>query len=221
MAQLFALEFYNSKAWKDLRNLLIIERGGKCERTGKVYIDTSKLVAHHKIELTPDNINDPSITLNPDNIEIISIDEHNKEHKRFGYTQGVYIVWGSPLSGKTTYVNQVSSYGDMIIDIDSIWQAVSGQDRYIKPNQLKANIFALRDCLYDQVRMRLGQWYDCYIIGGFANSIERNDLARRLGAECIYIDSTKDDCLQRAKKRPDEWIEYVNKWWEQYGRHNK
>lgn len=218
MAQDFAIQFYNSKAWRDLRELLIIERGGKCERSGKVFTDTSKLIGHHKIELTPQNINDPSISLNPDKIEIISIDEHNKEHKRFGHKQGVYIVWGSPLSGKSTFVNQVSSYGDLVIDIDNLWQAISGQDRYVKPNNLKANIFTLRDNLYDQVRTRLGSWYDCYIIGGYPNKIERDDLARRLGAECIYIDSTKEDCVKRAEGRPVEWIDYINKWWEEYDR---
>lgn len=220
MAQLYAMQFYNSKAWRDLRNCLVIDRGGKCNRCGKTFTDTSKLIGHHKIELTPENVNDANVSLNPSNIEIICDKCHNKEHKRFGYKQSVYIVWGSPLSGKNTFVNQTSSYGDLIIDMDNLWQAISNQDRYIKPNNLKANIFALRDSLYDQVRMRLGNWYDCYIIGGFPNGIERDDLLRRLGAEQIYIDSTKEDCLQRAKERPKEWQDYIRQWWEQYERGN-
>lgn len=218
MAADYSKQFYASRAWRELREYLVIERGGKCERTGKVYTDTSKLIAHHKIELTPENISDPNITLNPDNIEIISLDEHNKEHKRFGHTKGVYIVWGSPLSGKSTYINQVATYGDLIIDIDNIWQAVSGQPRYVKPNQLKANVFAIRDLLYDQVRVRQGQWGDAYVIGGLPNKIERDRLEQRLGAESVYIESTRQDCMDRLGDRPSEWGQYINDWWEEFER---
>ena len=219
MAEQFAAAFYASKEWRDLRQLLIIQRGGKCERTGKVFVDTSKLIGHHKIALTPENINDANISLNPDNIEIISLDVHNQEHKRFGYAQQVYIVWGSPLSGKNTFVNEVSSYGDLTIDIDSLWQAVSNQPRYSKPNSLRFNVFALRDNLYDQVRTRHGQWQDAYIISGFASRLEREDLARRLGATEIYIESTRQECIDRLGDRPREWVDYINKWHDEHERY--
>nr|WP_315022913.1 HNH endonuclease signature motif containing protein [uncultured Aminipila sp.] len=220
MAQEFAIQFYNSDPWKELRMLLIIERGGKCARCGKVFMEDKfyLLIGHHKIELTKENISDPSISLNPNHIEIICLDCHNKEHKRFGHKQGAYIVWGSPLSGKNTFVNQTSKYGDLIIDIDSLWQAISNQGRYMKPNNLKANVFGLRECLYDQIRMRLGSWYDCYIIGGFPNKLERDNLERRLGATSIYIESTKEECLIRAESRPAEWKEYIENWWREYER---
>lgn len=214
-------QFYTSKSWRGLSYSLKISRGGKCERCGFMVVekaDWKKLIGHHKVELTEANISDPNVSLNPDNIEIVCIDCHNKEHRRFGHRKQVYIVWGSPLSGKSTFVNQMSGYGDLIIDIDNLWQAISGQDRYIKPNQLKANVFALRDNLYDQVRTRLGSWYDCYIIGGYPNKIERDDIARRLGAECIYIDSTKEDCIKRAEGRPAEWQGHITKWFEDYER---
>ena len=32
----------------------------------------------------------------------------------------VYIIYGSPLSGKTTYVKEHAQKGDLIIDIDNI-----------------------------------------------------------------------------------------------------
>lgn len=35
---------------------------------------------HHRIWLTPENINDPSVSLNFDNLELLCQDCHNKEH---------------------------------------------------------------------------------------------------------------------------------------------
>lgn len=38
---------------------------------------------HHIIELTPDNINNPSISLNPRNLMLLCNDCHNRLHHRF------------------------------------------------------------------------------------------------------------------------------------------
>lgn len=213
-------KFYVSRPWRELSFKLKIERGGKCERTGEVFTDMSQLIGHHKIPLTEDNVNDPSITLNPDNVEIISFKEHNKEHRRFGHKKRIYIVWGSPMSGKSTYVKQVMQYGDMVVDLDIIWYAISYQDMYIKPDPLRFNIFKLRDELYDQIKTRYGQFYDAYIISGLPDKYERERLAQTLGAELIYCESTKEECLARMEQsgKPRVWFDYINDWWEKYGR---
>ena len=211
-------QFYCSKAWRDLSFRLKVERGGKCERTGEVFADMSQLIAHHKIELTEDNVDDPNISLNPNNIEIISFNEHNKEHRRFGYKQNVYIVYGSPLSGKTTLVRELMSYGDLVLDIDSLWQAVTFQPAYVKPKNVRFNIFKLRDEMLDQIKMRYGGWYDAYIIGGYPDKYERERLAQTLGAELIYCESTKEECLERLEQsgKPESWLQYILDWWERY-----
>jgi len=199
MAQDFARWLYVSKAWRELRFNLIIERGPVCQRCSEVVIDTSKLIAHHRIPLSPANINDINITLNQENIEIICFDCHNVEHRRYGCNKhNVYIVYGSPLSGKNTLVNQLSRYGDMVLDIDKLYECISGQSLFDKPNNLRFNVFVLRDKMIDMIKTRYGDWHDCYIIGGYPNKQERKRLARELGAELIYVDSTKDECLQRV-----------------------
>ena len=124
--------------------------GPICQQCSKVMIDTSKLIGHHKIALSPANIDNLDVTLNKDNVELICNRCHDAVHKRYGYNQhNVYIVYGSPLSGKNTLVNQLSSYGDMILDIDKLYQCISGQALYDKPNNLRFNVFALRDKLID------------------------------------------------------------------------
>lgn len=71
----WARSFYKSKAWRECRHAFFVSKYGLCERCGG-----SGLIVHHKIYLTPDNINDPSISLNWDNLELLCQDCHNKEH---------------------------------------------------------------------------------------------------------------------------------------------
>lgn len=71
----WAKPFYKSKAWRDCREAFFISKHGLCERCGR----PGKIV-HHKEILTPENINNPDITLNWDNLELLCQDCHNKEH---------------------------------------------------------------------------------------------------------------------------------------------
>jgi len=219
MAQDFSRQLYVSKAWRDLRFNLIVERGPVCQQCGKVMLDISKLIAHHRIALSPANINNLDVVLNKNNIHLICFLCHNAVHKRYGYNQhNVYIVYGSPLSGKNTLVNQLSIYGDMVLDIDKIYQRISGQALYDKPNNLRFNVFALRDKMIDMIRTRYGVWHDCYIVGGYPNKQERERLSRELGAELIFVESTKEECYQRvvASGKSNDWYKYIDKWWREY-----
>lgn len=86
-------EFYTSKEWRELRAQLIFERTGtdgilRCEHSGQPLLHSYEIIAHHKIELTLQNVNDYSISLNPENIMLVSLDSHNEMHARFGYAQG-------------------------------------------------------------------------------------------------------------------------------------
>ncbi len=213
-------QFYCSKPWRELSYRLKVERGGRCNRCGNTLLDFSKLIGHHMVELSEDNVNDTSISLNPELIEIICFDCHNKEHRRFGNKKNVYIVYGSPLSGKTTLVRELMQYGDIVLDMDALWQAVTFQDKYIKPQNVRFNIFKIRDDLLDQIKTRYGNWYDAYIIGGYPDKYERERLVNELGAELIYCESTKEECIERFNNsgKADSWLQYINDWWEKYER---
>lgn len=84
MAQEFSKSFYNSKAWKKCRRDYISKVHGLCERCVE---PTPGLILHHKIELTPDNMDDPNITLNHDNLEFLCLDCHNAIHLKQNTTQ--------------------------------------------------------------------------------------------------------------------------------------
>lgn len=220
MAQGFAKKLYSSKAWQELRFNLILERGPKCQACGALVLDTSRLIGHHKVLVTEHNVNNPEIVLNPNNIELICFACHNKEHKRFGAKNErcVYVVYGAPLSGKTTLVHQLAQYGDLVLDIDSIYAAISMQELKGKPNNLRFNVFAIRDKILDMVRTRYGDWYNAYIIGGYPNKFERERLANDLGAELVYCESTKEECYERARALQNKFYleKFIEKWWKEY-----
>ena len=142
-------------------------------------------------------------------------------HEKFGYVRReVYLVWGSPLAGKNFFVSRNSIYGDLIVDLDSIWQCVSGLNRYQKPPVLNSVVFGIRDYLMDCVKTRRGKWQNAYIIGGYPLSSERERICRLYGARSVFIDTPKEICVQRLKSDPerdtDEWMAYIERWWERY-----
>lgn len=67
MAREFAKKFYNSKQWQQCRKAFIASKMGICERCGK---PNCKQV-HHKEELSELNIDNPEITLNWANFELL------------------------------------------------------------------------------------------------------------------------------------------------------
>ena len=223
-------QFYQSQEWRDFRALLIAQRTQEDgyvydELNGQPLLRAFDIVAHHKTQLTMQNVNDYNISLNPDNIMLVSQKSHNEIHARFGYMsqRKVYYVWGAPCSGKTTYVNAIKGNSDLIVDIDNIWQCVTGGKRYEKPDALKANVFAIRDLLIDQIRTRAGKWERAYVIEGGALKGERTRRIAFLGAEDIYIDTDKQTCLNRlisdetrTEDQKKEWTAYIERWFNDF-----
>lgn len=224
-------EFYNSKEWRAFRLRLIAERANKedgmlyDEYSGKPLVNSYDIVLHHKQPLTMQNVNDYSISLNPSNIQIVSHRSHNEIHKRFGFCaeRKVYYVYGAPCSGKTSFVNNIKGNSDIVVDMDNIWQCITGGARYEKPQALKTNAFILRDCLLDMVKTRAGKWERAFVIEGGAIEAERSRKIAALGAEPIYIDTDKETCFKRlandntrTETQKQEWKTYIEKWFNDY-----
>ena len=60
----WAKAFYNSSAWHHIRKLALIRDGYTC-----AYCGARATEVHHIVELTPENIRDPSVALNLDNLQ--------------------------------------------------------------------------------------------------------------------------------------------------------
>ncbi len=230
-------QFYKSKKWLDFRKVIVAQRTDAdgyvhCADCGKPIVKPYDLIIHHKQELSEANVNDATIALNPANVEIVCFRCHNKEHERFGFNRTsagrnvkkhVYIVYGSPCSGKSSWVSEVADPEDLVVDLDNIWQMVSINKPFEKPAALRSVVFQIRDALYDVIKYRSGKWHNAYVITGGALQGDRDRLQQRIGADdLIFIDTTQEECVKRIQLKFDDplmrakWYEYIVDWFQQY-----
>ena len=79
--------FYTTWTWRKCRKSFLESRGKLCEDCLKEGIvnpgsKEQPLEVHHKIPITDDNINDPSVTLNWDNLEAVCKRHHDLKKER-------------------------------------------------------------------------------------------------------------------------------------------
>lgn len=76
----FASAFYRSSRWNRCRTAYRESRGGLCERCLARGLIVPGVDVHHRIRLTPENLDNPDITLNWDNLELLCEECHQQEH---------------------------------------------------------------------------------------------------------------------------------------------
>lgn len=75
MARSFALPLYQSRAWR-LQRVAILKRDlYRCRDCGRAAEEV-----HHIVHLTPQNIHDINITLNPENLVSLCFECHRARH---------------------------------------------------------------------------------------------------------------------------------------------
>lgn len=100
----FARSFYLSQAWKNTRQAYKKSVGGLCERCLAKGLYKAGEIVHHKIHITPDNIDKTDILLDWNNLELVCRECHAEEHqritKRFFVDENGKVFVKSPLSEK-------------------------------------------------------------------------------------------------------------------------
>lgn len=239
-------QFYNGQDWANCKAQVTQERLKEgalyCEHCGKVIVKSfnpnaknnkGAIVYHHKIYLTNENVNDASISINPANIAVLHWQCHNEVHNRFNGTavaveRKVYIVTGAACSGKTTFVRERMQTGDIVLDIDDLWQTLSGQPRYIKPNALKPVVFNMRLAIKEQIAKGAGSWRNAYIIESLPLATDRKREAERYKAhntEIITMEASREECLNRLYAMPNgrdvkAYESYINEYFNDYTKGN-
>lgn len=220
--------FYASNEYRTFRLLLINQRAKNgivyCEDCGEPITKAIDIHLDHQVELTPENVKDKSISLNPSLAKLVHKRCHDKRHHRFGFKaeKKVYLVYGPPMAGKKTFVYEHMERGDIIIDMDRLYEAVSMLPSYDKPNNLFDNVIGIHNYLLDNLKTRYGKWFNAWIIGGYADKYKRERTADNVGAELIYCKATKEECYARLEidanrqYRVEEWKGYIDKWFEKY-----
>ncbi|MCW4015088.1 MAG: HNH endonuclease [Candidatus Bathyarchaeota archaeon] len=246
MARDFAKKFYRSEEWQRVRGYILRRDNYLC-----VYCGEPAEEVHHIIHLNRGNIDNKDIAVGEDNLVSVCRNCHFEKHREDirkkviesnkkrkeppvsnGYrfddngqvvpvTNKVCIVWGSPGSGKTTYVNSRMNDGDMVIDLDLIKQAISMQGKTETSDSLLDTALRLRDLLYDLTAKREVDAETIWVVAGLPNKKEREQLSKRLNGELIHINTSMEECIRRVRtdeerKDKDKQIELIKKWWGMY-----
>lgn len=248
MSKQFSKSFYNSAKWIKTRDAYIAERmtedGGLCESCREAVGEE----LHHVIPLSPANIGDPSIALDQKNLMWLCKDCHFKAHRAmiaeqsersrerrrkilqngcymdengFLQKQKVFVVWGAPASGKSTYVAKEKKQGDLVVDLDLLKAALYGEAGRCEGcgENLLPLAISVRDFILEQVRTGAADCKNVWIIASLPRKSERNALRESLNAELVYIESDYHECIRRAgldHSRADKnYHRYViDKWFE-------
>lgn len=91
----FAKGFYKSTTWQKCRAGYVKYKKGLCEKCLSVGLVTAGEIVHHKTHLTADNINDPSVSLSFDNLELLCRKCHGSEHQSIGNKRYLVDEFGS------------------------------------------------------------------------------------------------------------------------------
>lgn len=134
----------------------------------------------------------------------------------------VFIICGAPGSGKTTYASQHHQPGDLIVDMDTIVAALTG-DETAHPdyeNILDVAI-AVRNTLYNIIENGTGDWKRAFVITSSMDDGAVIALAKQLHATVHYMETTKDECKRRIandKTRQDKELFYnlVDEWFKNH-----
>lgn len=127
----------------------------------------------------------------------------------------IYLIYGSPCSGKSTYIKEHMKAGDIVCDVDRLYSAISLNEEH--QTELYAQKVAswLYEDMLDIIRNRKGNWKNAYVVS-LANTEEKlREAKEQINAdECIFIDTPYEVCIERAKERPFyfQWI--IQEWFE-------
>lgn len=76
----FAKAFYLSPAWRNCRDAYVSSRRGLCERCLERGIVRPGVIVHHRVHVSPENVGDPDVVLNWDNLQLVCRDCHAELH---------------------------------------------------------------------------------------------------------------------------------------------
>ena len=74
--------FYTTQAWRKSRASFLKEKGGLCEICLSKGLIEPAVHVHHKTHLTTENINDPRITLDHENLMALCEECHAEQHRK-------------------------------------------------------------------------------------------------------------------------------------------
>ena len=125
----------------------------------------------------------------------------------------VYLVYGAPCSGKSTYVQKHFKAGDIVCDLDKIYSSLCFNEEHEEEIYAQEIAKKLYKNLIKIIHNRAGHWKNAYVIS-LANTKEKlkNAIEQVNADEAIYIDTPFEICMERAKERPFYFQWLIEDW---------
>lgn len=125
----------------------------------------------------------------------------------------VTLISGPPCSGKTTLVNQLAAPGDLILDFDQIAVRMGSPRNWNHPPQFIAAV-------EQRIGLALRERGDrtVWLIRAAPRALVREHLAGALGARVWLLDPGTEECLRRARRRPNPYttMTEIRKWYRMF-----
>lgn len=134
----------------------------------------------------------------------------------------VFLVIGPSGSGKSTWVRKQAKPGDLVIDFDLIFKAISLQPIFEKPTNLLPFVLAARDAMLKLI----GNYENtgaAYIIRNKITRVEIEAFRREFDAKIVLLKVAPDECIRRIEADPtrpasqlQDWRNRINEWWDEH-----
>lgn len=127
----------------------------------------------------------------------------------------IYLIYGSPCSGKSTYIKEHIQSGDIVCDVDRLYSAISFNEEHqteLYAQEVASKLYAE---LLNIIRERKGAWKNAFVVS-LANTKEKlkAEMERINADDRIFIDTPYEVCMERAKKRPFYFQFLIQEWFE-------
>lgn len=227
--------FYVSPQWRALINQIRRERGWRCEdpKCATPYGPWKQIYGDHIIELTDGGapLDETNVLLRCGRCHGRKTAEAKAEREgrqrgpnaiRFGCTRmDTTLVCGPPRAGKKTYVASNMRQGDLVVDLDVLWAALSFSPSHQPPEENFAFACEARDAVYGRIAQGSSKvGHRAWIITHAASIAERQRLASLVRSQrTVILETNPDTCAERLMSSNDAgpgMIAAIEKWWREY-----
>lgn len=129
----------------------------------------------------------------------------------------VFLIYGPPGSGKTTYAGGRMVDGDIVIDFDKIAEAITGKESH----NIEWSLFDRVSDIFKYLVATIEKYPEVrntFVIRCAPTREDREEF-RLIGAKFVFMDTPKAECIRRAVQRSGNygrWAKAINKWFQEY-----
>lgn len=210
--------WYDTKAWKDLRQRILVRDLYTCQATGVMLTGKAPEPNSPVVDHIKPHRGDPDLFWDPDNLRAVCKQWHDsikqamekggraKPHPDWLRPSAIplTIICGPPASGKTTYAKTHAGPNDLIIDLDLIAAELSWQDgkSWDRERYLGPAIFRRNDLLGSISNST--QYQAAWFVIGEPSARKRAWWENKLEPkQIIVLETPASVCLERIEADPD------------------